>query len=255
MRPVIGLSSNFKLDPEPPHSPQICLSAAYLDAVSAAGGVPQMLYVPESFDDGMLDELLSHVDGLVLTGGFDIHPRHYGQTPHPASTVLPPRRDNLEIALARRADAAGLPILAICLGIQVMHVARGGKLIQHVDDLPQVTPVTHHLPDDTNAYHMVRVTPGSRLHQILGADEVEVNSRHHQIVDPDVPARGLVPVAFAPDGVLEGAEDPERPFLVCVQWHPENLINRPEHLRLFQAHVTAADEWRQSGRRQSAAVG
>ncbi|MGD8453306.1 MAG: gamma-glutamyl-gamma-aminobutyrate hydrolase family protein [Phycisphaerae bacterium] len=245
MKPVIGLSSNSRRDSVDPWRSQIYLDAVYLDAVEAAGGLPVALPVPQTPDPALLDELIAACDGLVFTGGFDLHPHHFGDEPvHPKAIVLDERRDRFEVELFRRADAARLPILAICLGHQIAHVARGGALIQHIDDLDRPTPVTHYLASGHPALHSVRIEPGSRLASVVGGTEIEVNSRHHQAVDHRRPVHNLRPVAWSPDGLLEGAEDCDGRFLLCVQWHPEDLFDRPEHLRLFEAVVHEARAWR-----------
>lgn len=248
MRPVIGVTGGFGPDPAAPAGPPRCfIPADYLDAVFAAGGVPRLVAIPPEYDQALLDDLLTGLTGLIFTGGPDLHPRHYGNEPlHPLTKPLPERRDRFEVDFFRRADRAGLPILAICLGHQVAHVARGGGLIQHVDDLNLTPPIQHYTkpqqpnPDPRGEFHAVRVAPDSHLATIIGQTEFEVNSRHHQVVDVRKPPRGLRPVAFAPDGVLEAAEEPGERLLLSVQWHPENLCDRPEHLRLFEALVAAA---------------
>lgn len=244
MRPIIGITSNFGHDAQDPPRPQNYLLAAYTDAVLAAGGLPQILAVPDRYDQPLLDDYVAACHGLLFTGGYDLHPDHYGQALHAEATLLNARRDCFEVDLFRRADAADLPILAICLGHQIAHVTRGGRLIQHVDDLGLEPALTHYLPNEENAFHDVTVEAGSRLAGIVGVDRFEVNSRHHQIVDPDHPGAALQPVALSPDGVLEASEDPDRRFLLTVQWHPEDLIDRPEHLRLFIALVQAAGDQR-----------
>ncbi len=231
-RPVIGITSSFRQTPPPTLRPQLLLNAAYSDAVFAAGGLPRPIALPEEPDTDLLDELLSGLGGLIFTGGGDLDPRQYGQPPHPRTEIMHPRRDRLELALFRRADERRLPILAICLGHQVAHVARGGRLIQHVEDLPRSPAIVHHRPDG-QAFHPVTVATDSRLARVLGSTELEVNSRHHQIVDAAAGGRGLRPVAFAPDGVLEGAEDCQDRYLLSVQWHPEDLLDRPAQLQLF----------------------
>ena len=245
--PIIGVSSNFGLDmdADPPRERSYLL-AAYTDAVFAGGGTPHPFPIPPKYDDALLDTLLAGFDGLMFTGGFDLHPRHFGEPVHPKTHPLHERRDQFEMDLYRRAEAGGIPILAICLGFQTAHVARGGRLIQHIDDLDLSPKITHYLPGDRNAFHAVRIEPGSRVAEVVGATEIEVSSRHHQIVDARRQGPGLRPVAWAPDGVLEASEDCDGRFLLAVQWHPEDLTDRPEHLRLFAALVEAADAWRSS---------
>lgn len=240
MRPLIGVTMSFSNTFGEPPRPRAYLNAAYTDAILAAGGLPQPIPLPPERDPALFAEFIQRFDGLLFTGGPDLNPRHYGQAPHPKTEALEARRDGFELDFFRAADDANLPILAICLGCQVASVARGGCLVQHVDDLPRTTSVTHHLPDWSSAYHPVRVERDSLLARITGRTEFEVNSRHHQIVKRDQVGGRLRPVAFAPDDVVEAAEDPDARFLIAVQWHPEDLTDRPEHLRLFQALVDAA---------------
>ena len=240
MRPAIGVTSGFDVAPtvRPPRE-RLTLLAPYSDAIYAAGGIPRPLAPPPTHDDALLDALLAGLDGLVFTGGPDLNPRHYGQPLHPKTQLMHERRDAFDVDLFRRADAARIPIFAICLGFQVAHVARGGKLIQHVDDAGLTPPVTHHISEGS-AYHPVAIEADSRLAGVIGASELEVNSRHHQAVDPSFQGRDLRPVAFSPDGLPEASEDCEGRFLIAVQWHPEDLCDRPEHRRLFEALVQAA---------------
>jgi putative glutamine amidotransferase len=242
-RPAIGITCSFQQTPPPKSRLQTQLNAAYSDAIFAAGGLPRPIALPETPGPLLLDDLLSGLDGLMFTGGDDLDPRQYGQTAHPRTDAMHERRDRLEVALFRRADELRMPILAICLGYQVAHVARGGRLIQHVDDVPLTPDVTHYLPNG-QAFHEVTLSPDSHLARVIGATRLEVNSRHHQIVDANCPGRGLRPVAFALDGVLEGAEDFDGRYLLAVQWHPEDLIDRPEHLRLFADLVDGSRSWR-----------
>lgn len=242
MRPLIGITVGFESKGEESHGTgRLTLPAAYSDAVWAAGGLPYPLPLPPAPSPACFDDLLARVDGLLFSGGPDLDPRHYGEPRHPKSVIMPARRGDFEVEFFRHADAARVPILAICLGFQVAHVARGGRLIQHVDDLPRTPPVTHHPPTEgDNTVHAVRLEAGSRLARVVGSPTIEVNSRHHQAVDPAHLGRGLRSVAWSPDGLIEGSEDTDRRFLLAVQWHPENLIDRTEHLRLFQALVDAA---------------
>ena len=241
MRPIIGITTDFEVDTTcVPPRPRISLVAAYSDAILAAGGLPQPLPIPPEPHESVLDALLGRVDGLLFTGGPDLDPQQYGQTPHTQTHTMHPRREAFELALFRRADARRVPILSVCLGFQVTHVARGGQLVQHVDDLKLSPPLVHHLPKGQSAFHAARIEPGSRLATVVGGTEIEVNSRHHQAADVQHPGRDLRSVAFAPDGMLEASEDMNGRFLLAVQWHPENLIDRNEHLRLFQALVETA---------------
>lgn len=241
-RPTIGITSNVGSGDGSEDDARRCfVNVAYVDAVYAAGGLPLVLPPPpESADLALIAELLAPCDGLLFTGGPDLDPAHYGQPLHPQTCVLPPRRDRFELAFFNEADRRELPILAICLGCQVANVGRGGRLVQHVDDLPRLQSVVHHRPDHGSAFHEVRVEPDSLLARVLGTVRLEVNSRHHQVVTREQIGDRLRPVAFAPDGIVEAAEDRSGRFLLAVQWHPEDLVDRPEHCRLFEALVSAA---------------
>ncbi|MCG3126643.1 MAG: putative glutamine amidotransferase [Phycisphaerae bacterium] len=239
MKPRIGVTCSFAASQTPPHRPRTSLNAAYSDAIYAAGGIPFPIAPPAQPDPDTLQAVLANLDGLLFTGGPDLNPRHYGQTPHAKTEILDARRDAFDIALFAAADQRRLPILSICLGCQIASVARGGCLVQHVDDLPRRNALQHHAGHD-GTFHDVEVDPQSRLAAIAGRTRFEVNSRHHQVIDRSQVGGRLRPVAFAPDGVVEAAEDMENGFLLAVQWHPEDLIDRPEHLRLFQALVAAS---------------
>lgn len=235
MRPAIGITTSVSAG-ERGSRLRCYVNAAYVDAVVAAGGYPLPLTPPPSVDPAYVAEALDRIDGLLFTGGPDLDPAHYGQSRHPQTEVMHERRDRFDLALFRAADAARIPILTICLGCQIASVARGGCLVQHVDDLPRSSAVLHHA-GDAGTFHTVEILPDSRLAQVVGATRMEVNSRHHQVVSAAQVGAALRAVAFAPDGVVEAAEDCDGRFLLAVQWHPEDLVDRPEHLRLFQSLV------------------
>jgi len=239
-RPVIGITMSFERTSGPAGRERSFLNAAYSDAIYAAGGLPLPVPPPATPDAALMDDILSRCDGFLFTGGPDLDPKHYRQDKHERTEVLHPRRDAFDIALFQRVQASRKPVLSICLGCQIASVADGGCLIQHVDDVPRSPAIEHHKPDHSAAYHDVTVVAGSRVAEIAGRERFEVNSRHHQALDRSQVGSRLKAVAFAPDGVVEAAEDPEHPFLVAVQWHPEDLIDRPVHLAFFQALVAAA---------------
>jgi putative glutamine amidotransferase len=184
---------------------------------------------------------LAPFDGLLLPGGADIAPHRYGQTSVHPTVTIDAERDELELALARAAVAQGLPVLGICRGIQTLNVALGGTLWQ---DLPSEHPsaVRHRDPapaDRRRLLHPVAIRAGTLLHRILGREQLWVNSLHHQAVRDLAP--GLRPCAEAPDAIVEGAEAPDRPFVLGVQWHPEELWDAdPAHAALFAAFCRAA---------------
>lgn len=200
---------------------RVWLNAAYVRAIEGAGLVP--LVVPPLTHPDQAAAVLGRVDGLVLTGGEDIDPAHYGAAMHPKGGPPHAARDATELALAREARDRRLPTLAICRGIQIVNVALGGTLIQ---DLPSERPRgTDHDPgaDRASRSHDLVVERGSRLAEALGATELAVNSSHHQAVD--AVGHALVASAHSPDGVVEGLETPKESdwWMIAVQWHPEEL--------------------------------
>jgi len=176
---------------------------------------------------------LDSVDGLLLTGGTDINPARYGQEPAPETQPADDARDELETGLLRKALDRGVPVLAICRGMQLFNVVHGGTLLQH---LPASGP---HQGEGRDAVaHNVRVAAGTRLASILSDGDHAVNSRHHQAADR--PGQGLIVSAVAPDGVIEALERPDQSFAVAVQWHPEDriLVSTADR-RLFEAFAQA----------------
>ncbi|MEX2157288.1 MAG: gamma-glutamyl-gamma-aminobutyrate hydrolase family protein [Gemmatimonadales bacterium] len=198
---------------------RVTLNTTYVRALEGAGLVP--LAVPTMLAPERAAAALHGVRGLVLTGGEDVAPERYGATPHPRLGAVDPVRDAAELALIAAARARRLPILAICRGIQILNVALGGTLYQDLDS-ERPGPVSHAGETD----HDVRVEPGSLLERTLGVRSATVNSRHHQAIRDLAP--GLRAVAWAADGVIEGAEpvDASLPWTVAVQWHPEDLTER-----------------------------
>ena len=171
-----------------------------------------------------------------MPGGGDVAPHLYGAEPAPESGGVDIERDRAEIALLAEATAAGLPILAVCRGIQLLNVARGGTLVQH---LPAVTSEPHLVVERRRELvHRVRIDPDSELRKILGADELGVNTLHHQAVDRV--GDGLREVAWAEDATIEGLEDRDR-RIIAVQWHPEQLPDQSEERELFAWLIEQAD--------------
>lgn len=199
---------------------RVTLNTAYVRALESAGLVP--LAVPTMLAAERAGAALAAVRGLVLTGGEDVAPSRYGATPHPRLGEVDPVRDAAELELIAGARARRLPILAICRGIQILNVALGGTLYQDLDS-ERPGPVPH---SDETTSHAVRVAPGSLLARTLGTPAARVNSRHHQAIRDLAPS--LKAVAWAEDGVIEGAEpaDTNAPWMVAVQWHPEDLTER-----------------------------
>ena len=233
-RPLIGVT----LDSEQPGGyskyPWYAIRQNYAEAIIAAGGLPIAL----PHDPALAADYLGHIQALVVTGGaFDVDPSLYGDGDRHETVTLKQGRTAAELALMRGALERNMPVLGICGGQQLLAVALGGTLIQHIPDsipnaLPHEQPNPRHEPG-----HAIAVTPGTLLHRIVGATEMRVNSAHHQAVRHPGP-RAIVN-AVAPDQVIEGVEDPRYRFCLGVQWHPEFSID-PGDRRIFDALVAAA---------------
>jgi len=211
------------------------IPAAYVNAIEAAGGRP--LLVPPSTKG--TEETLDRLDGLLFSGGSDLDPELYGQEAHPETNGIVPERDRAEIALLRAALERDMPVLAVCRGSQVLNVALGGDLVQHLPEI--VGDEKHkHTPGEF-ADHDVDLVTGTRVQEILG-DHAPVKSHHHQgygkIGD------GLREAARAEDGTIEALEDPSRRFAMGVLWHPE----AGEDFALFEALVAEARTYRDERR-------
>lgn len=241
--PLIGVSTSVTVDKYPERA---YVNAAYLNAVQQAGGVPVPL--PPQLGADERAEILRRLDGVLLTGGGDVDPARFSEPRHPTTVDVSAARDGLEIDLTRWALEAHVPLLAICRGLQVLNVALGGSLHQDIPSEPG-SPLDHSQAElQTRARHQpthhVKVQEGSRLAAILGALELDVNSFHHQAIKRL--GRGLEDVAWAPDGIIEGVEfGDDAPFVVGVQWHPEELAGHDLAARnLFAALVGRARERR-----------
>ncbi len=212
------------------------VNESYVARVAAAGGLP--LIVSPAIGPARAAEALEGADGLLLSGGADIDPAHYGAEPSPALGRVEPSRDDFELALLAAARARQLPILAICRGLQLVNVAAGGTLYQ---DLPteRPGPVRHEQAGPRQARtHAVRVEPGSRTAALLGTTEFRVNSMHHQAAR--ALGRGLTATAWAEDGVVEALEGNGDGWLVAVQWHPEDLAPGGPDDGLFRGFLAEA---------------
>jgi putative glutamine amidotransferase len=231
--PLIGVSTSITVGRHPERA---YVNSTYLHAVQQAGGVPVPL--PPQLSAASLNRLARGLDGLLLTGGGDVDPALFGEAPHPALSDVAPARDTVETTAVRIALDRKLPILAICRGLQVLNVALGGSLYQDVSTNPGTELRHSQEAAREQPTHKVVVEPGSRLAETLGADEIEVNSMHHQAVK--ALGAGLRAVAWAPDQIVEGLELSDRSrFVLGVQWHPEELIAHSEPARrLFTALVS-----------------
>lgn len=193
------------------------LPTQYARAVEATGGIPLLL--PPVGQPGAADAIVARLDGLVVSGGADVDPERYGADPHPRTAGWRRDRDAWELALLDAAEAAGLPVLGVCRGMQLMAVHAGGALEQHT---PDVVEHERHSPGgDLFGATTVTTVPGTRVAGLVGAG-LTVSCHHHQSVRSHP---GYLPAAYADDGTLEAMEDPQAPFRVAVQWHPETAAD------------------------------
>ena len=234
-RPVIGIT----LDSEDPgnysNMPWYALRQNYADAVVEAGGVP--LALPHEPDQA--NDYLDIIDGLVITGGaFDVDPSIFGAGERHPTVVTKDRRTAFELATTRGALERDMPLLGICGGQQLLHVALGGTLIQHIpDEIPGALAHEQPNPRDEPG-HSISVLPGTLLHRIVGADSLDVNSAHHQAAKDA--SDQIIINAVAPDGVIEGIEAIGKCFCLGVQWHPEYKVSAGDGA-IFQALIGACE--------------
>lgn len=226
-RPRIGITTYPRDGAE---RPSFTIPTAYVDCVRRAGGIP-LLLAPGEEDP---HEILHHVDGLVFAGGGDLDPEHFGGDEHPKQYGTDAERDAFELALMRAALEAHTPTLAICRGLQLLNVVRGGDLHVHLPDVVG-EDVQHRHPERRPIPHGVRLAPGSRLAGIYGAEQIRTVSWHHQAVRRV--GDGLEAVGWAEDGTIEALEAPGEDWLLAVQWHPEM---NSEETPLFEALVERA---------------
>lgn len=234
-KPVIGIT----LDSEDPgtysNMPWYALRQNYADAVVESGGVPLALpHEPEQAND-----YLDIIDGLVITGGaFDVDPSIFGAGERHPTVVTKDRRTAFELAATRGAVERDMPLLGICGGQQLLHVALGGTLIQHIpDEVPEALAHEQPNPRDEPG-HSISVLPDTLLHRIVGADSLDVNSAHHQAAKDT--SDEMIINAVAPDGVIEGIEAIGKRFCLGVQWHPEYKVSAGDGA-IFQAFIDACD--------------
>jgi putative glutamine amidotransferase len=233
-RPVIGITSYLERASQGDwvDVPSAMIPHSYVRKVEEAGGIAVLIPPRLDGDESLVHDLLVRLDGVIIAGGVDVAPELYAADRHPSVQASRPDRDAMEIAIARRAAEADLPVLGICRGMQVMAVAAGGSLEQHVPE--RVGHHDHAPAPATYGSHPVHLVEGTRTASILG-DLVDVPSYHHQSV---VGHPGYTASAWAPDGTLEAMEDATARFRVAVQWHPEE----GDDPRLFEALVAAARE-------------
>lgn len=235
-KPVIGYTLDYESGGEGQYSlyAWYAIRENYLSSTTNAGGIP--LPLPHELD--LVTEYLDRIDGLLVTGGdFDIPPHYYGQEIASDKVSLKERRTAFELAMTRGALERNYPVLGICGGQQLLAVALGGTLIQHIPDTIE-NPLAHEQPNPRNeAGHAIEVKRNTLLHRIVGQDEMMVNSAHHQAVD-QVGER-LIINSTASDGVIEGIECSDYKFCLGVQWHPEFHITGAD-TKIFDAFIKAA---------------
>jgi putative glutamine amidotransferase len=232
-QPVIGITADSEEPGGYSKFPWYALRQNYCSAVREAGGVPVVL----PHEVGLIATYTDMIDGLLVSGGaFDVDPALFGATERHDTVTLKSGRTDFELGITKAMLATDKPILGICGGQQLLAVALGGTLIQHIPD--EITaPLAHEQPNPRNEPgHDVTICKGTLLHKIGGADRTAVNSAHHQAVK-SVP-KNVVVNALATDGVIEGIEDPARKFVIGVQWHPEFHIS-PVDAKLFNAFIEA----------------
>ena len=245
-RPVVGVSCYVEDVDRHPWLGQrsTVLPHRYVEQLERAGAVAVVLPPRPDADDDLAAAVLERLDGLVIAGGADVEATLYDADPHPTSQSPRPERDAWELALARVSAARDLPVLGICRGMQVMAVAVGGVLDQH---LPEVVGHESHCPRPGEyTSHHVAPSEGSRLAALLGTEPIDVPTYHHQAVRPEsLEGTAYRPSAWHADGTLEAMEDPASTFRLAVQWHPE----AGDDGRLFDALVAAAAQPTESGPR------
>lgn len=231
MKPIIGVTCSYDNEKD-----RYYLSQAYIKTIEAAGGIPIIF---SNLNAGDIQALSKQVDGFLFTGGDDVDPFYFGEEPSLGNGEITPGRDIFELELARLVLCGLKPVLALCRGIQVLNIAAGGtifqdiysqwtKPLQHIQKAPRWHPI-----------HKINIKPEAKLAQLLDTVEVRVNSFHHQAVDQVAP--GFIVSATASDGVIEGIENPEHPFMIGVQCHPEWLWEKDSRfLGLFTSFVKEA---------------
>lgn len=231
IKPIIGIGSDVQ-SPEGERE-RAFTYLTYVEAVRRAGAIPVL--IPPQPENA--EQLMRELDGFLLAGGDDCDPAVYGEERHPTVDPMDVRRQANDLALAEAARKHDVPMLGICLGLQVMNVAAGGTLIQDIDS-EHDTEIRHASVPEDRARHDVIIEKGTQLAGVLPALELNVNSSHHQAIRRV--GQGLRVTALAPDGIVEGVEDPKHPFYLGVQWHPEDMTGERSGSALFTAFIEAA---------------
>lgn len=238
VRPVIGIPC-YEGKRAGTLRPLYGVNRAYIKAVEMAGGTPVL--IPHLDDLSDLEPLCARLDGLLLPGGGDIHPRNFGEEPHPLLGGVDVQEDRLDLALTDYFLEMDRPVLGICRGLQLLNVVARGTLYQDIhDQRPESLKHAYTGKSRTYRAHPISILPDTRLAELLGTEPLLVNSFHHQAIK--APGRNIVASALAPDGIIEGIEFPNHRFVLAVQCHPEELTAAGDEraLRLFQGFVQAS---------------
>ena len=220
----------------------------YIEAVYLAGGTP--LLIAQINEDDYIEHMLDIIDGLLIPGGVDVHPKFYGEPIFRNCGTINEDLDHFEFNIIQRAHRRGLPILGICRGLQVLNVAFGGSLYQDIQYYPLLDETITHAQDrqripEYQPVHSVKLKVGSRLFDVFEDEEVMVNSYHHQFIKDCAPIFEVV--ATSPDDIIEGIESKEDNFVVGVQWHPEKMFKQnPEQLELFKSFIGYAKKFKRN---------
>jgi putative glutamine amidotransferase len=246
-KPLIGIGTDIFI--EAGHRDRAFVYTTYVDSLRRAGAIPVLIPPqPENAAD-----VVGELDGIVLAGGYDCDPSVYGEEAHPTVEPMDERRQQNDMSLAKLARERNIPTLGICLGMQMMNVAAGGTLVQDINSEIE-TEILHESSPSARLRHDISVEAGTKLARVLPSRKLNVNSSHHQSVKKI--GAGLSITAKAPDGVIEGLEDPNHPFYMGVQWHPEDMDGETSAAAIFGAFVEAARRYadaKQSAREVSPA--
>ncbi len=232
-RPIIGITTDFD-----PVKASYSSYATYANSVEKAGGLPVL--IPYAMDQSLIPQIVDMLDGMLFSGGDDLDPSSFGETYHANAIPIDPARQQFEVALLAEVERRRMPTLGICLGSQLMNVYRGGSLHQFLPDLPRQPMLEHRKLNDVVPRHNIQLKNDSHIAKLLNKTEINANSYHKQSINKV--GRGLRIIGTAPDGVIEGTEDPTFPLFLGVQWHPERLTDEPDHLALFKLLVQKAGE-------------
>lgn len=246
--PLIGVSTMDDNDAAGVHAPRFGINQSYCKAVEVAGGVP--ILIPHLDNPDALRRIYEMLDGILLPGGLDVHPKYYNQEPHPALDPVDVGLDYVETTMLPWAIEDDLPILGICRGEQVLNVVMGGTLIQDIySQYPTTIDHRESFKRRIRDYlaHDIAIHPDTQLHKLVGEDRVWVNTSHHQSIDKV--GKDLIATAWSPDGIVEAIEAPDHHFLIAVQCHPEEMWRKHVWARkLFSQFVEAAIEGKQGTR-------